>query len=180
MTTETTAPASIETDGITITAAGPGRYLARGHRVHGLVTAVLELEDRGTGVYVNGRQQAGPTPVVTTWFGSRSDRSVDPLTIAGIDYVGHYAMTAGGRYVGAHVARLDYGTPTQRARSIVHAIGAAVATLHATKANVNARKLADAEALVAKLEAQQTQLTADLSSARSALFVARTLANSPE
>lgn len=155
----TASPATITTDGITITAADePGRYYVSGPRIVTMVTAILDDEgdDRG--------------PVVTTWFGSRADRDQDPAMINGIAYVGHYAMTSKGFYVGAYVSRLDGGPVTGNARSTLHKIGAAVATLHATPANVNARKLADAEAAVAEADRKVTAALA----AQAAAVKART------
>lgn len=172
----TTNPASITTDGITITASSiPGRYHVSGKRVEGMVTAVLEIDERGNDEYVNGRVVSVPTAVTTTWFGNRTDRIRDPLLINGIAYVGHYAMTAQGRYVGAYVSRFDGGTVTGNARSVCHAIGAAVATLHATPANVNARKLQDAEQAVTDADRKVTEALAAQAAAvkaRTALVVA--------
>lgn len=142
-----TEPATITTEGVTITAVGPDSYRVEGKRVAGYVRAALSIDERGGDEYRNGRVVRVPQAVVTSWFGTRSDPSNPPMIVNGVAYVGHYAMTATGRYVGASIQREPWQdeAPTGAARSILHAIGSAVATLHATDENINAAKLADAE-----------------------------------
>jgi len=148
-------PASIATDGITITSThdiAPDTYAVQGRRVNGNVTAVLSIDERGGDEYVNGRVVRVPQAVTTTWLGSHTDPSNPPIAVNGTAYVGHYAMTATGRYVGSAIDRTDGGKVTDNARAILHTIAAAVATLHTTPERIAARKLADADHAVIAAE----------------------------
>lgn len=180
MTTEQTAPteqapATITTDGVTVTAwPGTDRYAVTGRRVAGNVTASLGMDTDDT--WQDGRLVRVPAPAVTVWFGSRSDPANPPIEINGAHYVGHYACTASGRYLGANTDRVNAdgswsdAKVTDNARAVLHAIASAVATLHVTPDRIAARKLADADAAIAKAERNLADAQRALADARFARF----------